>query len=164
MVVSHRGTVLERMADKATRVITIDAPGQACFDVAVDFERYPEWAGDIKEVTVAERDPEGRGVVVRFRTAAFGRSTSYTLRYDYAEAPKVLSWVEVEGDLTSTLDGAYVFADISAGGAPVTEVTYHLEAQLKLPIPGFVKRRAEGRIMHTALRQLKARVEAAHAE
>jgi hypothetical protein len=35
-----------------------------------------------------------------------------------------------------------------------------LEAELKVPIPGFIKRRAEGRIMHTALRQLKARVEA----
>lgn len=154
------------MADQATQVIVIDAVPQACFDVAMRFEQYPEWAGDIKDVTVDERDAGGRGVLVRFRTAAFGRSTSYTLRYDYAEAPKVLSWVEVAGDLTSKLDGAYIFADTTVagpGGAsrPATEVTYHLEAELKLPIPGFVKRRAEGRIMHTALRQLKARVEAA---
>ena len=148
------------MAEHATQVITIAAPPQACFAVAVEFERYPEWAGDIKEVTVSERDDEGRGVLVRFRTAAFGRSTSYTLRYDYSEAPKVLSWVEVEGDLTSKLDGAYMFAETSASSSgPVTQVTYDLEAQLKLPIPGFVKRRAEGRIMHTALRQLKTRVE-----
>ena len=27
-----------------------------------------------------------------FRAAAFGRSTSYTLAYDYAEAPHVLAW------------------------------------------------------------------------
>jgi ribosome-associated toxin RatA of RatAB toxin-antitoxin module len=151
------------LADQATQVIVIDAPPQACFDVATDFERYPDWAGDVKEVTVIERDPEGRGVLVQFRTAAFGRSTSYTLRYDYSEAPNALSWVEVEGDLTSRLDGTYVFAETAAVSRPATEVTYHLEAQLKLPIPGFVKRRAEGRIMHTALRQLKARVEAAHA-
>jgi len=151
------------MADTATQVIVIDAPPQACFGVATEFERYPEWASDIKEVTVVERDDEGRGLVVRFRTAAFGRSTSYTLRYDYGEAPQVLSWVEVEGDLTSRLDGAYVFAETAGGQGPATEVTYHLEAQLKLPIPGFVKRRAEGRIMHTALRELKSRVEAAHA-
>ena len=148
------------MAEHATQVIAIAASPQACFDVAVDFERYPEWAGDIKDVTVSERDDEGRGVLVRFRTAAFGRSTSYTLRYDYSEAPKVLSWVEVDGDLTSKLDGAYIFAEMTGDGPePATEVTYHLEAELKLPIPGFVKRRAEGRIMHTALRELKARVE-----
>ena len=151
------------MTDTATQVIVIDAPAQPCFEIATEFERYPEWASDIKEVTVVERDAEGHGLVVRFRTAAFGRSTSYTLRYDYAEAPQVLSWVEVEGDLTSRLDGAYVFAETAGAHGPTTEVTYHLEAQLKLPIPGFVKRRAEGRIMHTALRELKARVEAAHA-
>ncbi len=148
------------MADHATQVIVIDAPPQACFDVAVEFERYPEWAGDVKQVDVRERDADGRGLLVHFRTAAFGRSTSYTLRYDYSEAPHALSWVEVEGDITNRLDGTYVFDDRTIDGEPATEVTYHLEAELKLPIPGFVKRRAEGRIMHTALRHLKARVEA----
>jgi len=157
------------MAEQATKVIVIDARPEACFDVAIEFERYPEWAGDIKAVTVEERDALGRGVLVRFRTAAFGRSTSYALRYSYDEAPTVLSWVEVEGDITSKLDGAYVFAPLassdssSSGSASSdgTEVTYHLEAELKVPIPGFVKRRAQSRIMHAALRQLKDRVEAA---
>jgi uncharacterized membrane protein len=144
------------MVDQATQAIVIAAPADACFAVAAAFENYPEWVGDIKEVTVHERDAAGRGTLVRFRTAAFGRSTSYTLRYDYSHAPTTLSWVEVTGDLTSKLDGAYVFE----AGDDGTAVTYHLEAELKFPIPGFVKRRAEGRIMHTALRQLKARVEA----
>jgi uncharacterized membrane protein len=153
------------MTDQATQVILIDAPLQSCFDVATQFERYPEWAKAIKAVNVLERDAEGRGARVQFRTAGFGRSMSYTLRYDYSDAPHRLAWEEVEGDLTSRLDGAYVFADVSGdtGGSPATEVTYHLEAELKLPIPGFVKRRAEGLIMHTALRDLKARVEAAYA-
>ena len=145
------------MTEKATQEIIIGAPPQACFDVAIEFERYPEWVGDIKEVTVLERDADDRATRVRFRTAGFGRSTSYELEYDYSEAPNVLSWVEVEGDLTSKLDGAYIFTEREGVG---TEVTYHLEAELKFPIPGFIKRRAEGRIMHIALRQLKARVEA----
>ena len=46
------------MAEQATQVITISAPPRACFDVAIDFERYPDWAGDIKDVTVSERDRE----------------------------------------------------------------------------------------------------------
>jgi hypothetical protein len=124
--------------------------------VATDFVRYPEWAADIKEVTVLERDDQDRALRVRFRTAGFGRSTSYELRYNYSRAPLELSWVEVAGDLTSKLDGAYVFDEREGIG---TQVTYHLEAELKFPIPGFIKRRAEGRIMHIALRELKARVE-----
>jgi uncharacterized membrane protein len=153
------------MADHATQVMVIDAPPLRCFEVAQDFERYPEWAADIKSVTVLEQDDQGRGMRVQFRAAAFGRSTSYTLEYDYSEAPKVLSWVQVVGDLTNKLDGEYIFADtvvpatLANGEHPGTEVTYHLLAELKLPIPGFVKRRAEGRIVHTALRELKARVE-----
>jgi hypothetical protein len=35
-----------------------------------------------------------------------------------------------------------------------------LTVDLTVPLPGFVKRRAEGRIMHTALKELKARAEA----
>jgi ribosome-associated toxin RatA of RatAB toxin-antitoxin module len=147
------------MPDQATQVMVIAAPPQRCFDVARDFERYPEWAADIKSVSILERDAEGRGVRVRFRAAAFGRSTSYTLQYDYSRAPMELAWVQVVGDLTKRLDGAYIFSDASTDGDSATEVTYHLVAELKLPIPGFIKRRAEGRIVHTALRELKARVE-----
>ena len=144
------------MPEQATERMTVEASPERCFDVAVDFDRYPEWAADIKSVTVDERDSDGRGTLVTFRAAAFGRSTSYTLRYDYSAAPHTLAWVQERGDITSRLDGEYVFDAATGGG---TDVTYHLVVELKVPIPGFVKRRAEGRIMGTALRELKARVE-----
>ncbi|MDQ1395746.1 MAG: hypothetical protein QOG64_1005 [Acidimicrobiaceae bacterium] len=143
------------MVDQATERMIIRATPARCYEVVTDFERYPEWAADIKAVQIVERDDDGRPTEVAFRAAAFGRSTSYTLRYDYGKAPTELSWVQVKGDLTSKLDGAYVF---EASGED-TEVVYHLVAELRVPIPGFVKRRAQGRIMHIALRELKARVE-----
>ncbi len=77
---------------------------------------------------------------------------------DINEAPKVLSWVQTRGDITSKLDGRYVFAPNGQGG---TEVTYHLEVEMKVPLPGFIKMRAQSRIMAIALRELKARVESA---
>ena len=150
------------LGEQATQQIVIEAPLQRCYDVAVDVERYPEWAGDIKEVVVAERDPEARPSVVRFRAAAFGRSTGYTLRYDYSGAPQRLSWVEVEGDITNRLDGTYEFVPLDDGQA--TQVTYHLEADLRIPLPSFVKRRAAVMITHAALHDLKARVEGARAK
>jgi ribosome-associated toxin RatA of RatAB toxin-antitoxin module len=143
------------VADQATEKTEVTASPQHCFEIVTDFEHYPEWAADIKHVSVLERDDQGRGTVVQYRAAAFGRSTSYTLRYDYAEAPSALSWVQEEGDLTSRLDGRYEFVPTADGA----EITYHLSVELKLPIPGFIKRRAEGRIVGTALRELKARVE-----
>jgi hypothetical protein len=36
---------------------------------------------------------------------------------------------------------------------------YHLEVEFRVPIPGFIKMRAQSRILGTALRELKARVE-----
>jgi uncharacterized protein YndB with AHSA1/START domain len=147
------------VADKATEHTTIAAPPARCFEAAVDFERYPEWARDIKQATVDQRDEEGRGIEVTYRAAAMGRSTSYTLRYDYAGAPERLSWELVRGDLTRRLDGTYVFRPAGDDGSS-TDVTYHLEVDLKLPLPGFVKRRAETIIIHTALRELKQYVEA----
>ena len=97
------------MADQATEHMSVAAPPERCFAVAADLERYPEWAADIKEVEVKERDDQGRPLLVTFRAAAFGRSTSYTLAYDYSDAPHTLAWKLTQGDITTKLDGSYVF-------------------------------------------------------
>ena len=64
---------------------------------------------------VGGRHQGGRGPAARrrragpprstFRAGAFGRSTSYTLSYDYSGAPRALAWKQTAGDLTSKLDG-----------------------------------------------------------
>jgi hypothetical protein len=147
------------VTDVATERMTIDAPPRTCYDVAIDFDAYPEWARGIKEVEVVTRDNQDRGTVVRFRAAAMGRSTTYLLGYDYGDAPGELSWRLLQGDITRKLDGRYVFGS-GAQGEETTDVVYELEVELVIPLPSFVKRRAEGLIMTQALPELKARVEA----
>ncbi|HET9689915.1 MAG TPA: SRPBCC family protein [Acidimicrobiales bacterium] len=148
------------MEEQVTERMLISGTPEHCFEVLTGFEHYPDWAADIKAVTVDERDDEGRAVRVTFRAAAFGRSTSYTLLYDYTDAPGQLSWIQVAGDITRRLDGSY---ELRPAGEGSTEITYRLTVDLVVPLPGFVKRRAEGRIMGTALRELKARVESTEA-
>lgn len=145
------------MSEHATQRTIIDATPEECFAVVTDFERYPEWATDVKQVTVERRDHDGRGGDVLYRAAAMGRSTTYTLRYYYGSNPLRVAWKLVEGDLTRKLDGEYEFVPVEDGQ---TEVVYHLEADLAVPMPGFVKRRAESRIIRTALEDLRRRVEA----
>jgi len=99
-------------------------------------------------------DAEGRALLVRFRAAAMGRSTTYTLAYDWDDAPRRLPWKLVSGDIQRVLDGAYEFTETDSG----TDVTYHLRVDLAIPLPGFVKRRAEARIISTALRELRDHV------
>ncbi len=145
------------MAQRATESITVDATPQRVYDVVTDFEHYDAWVSDLKRIEVLTRDEQGRGLEVEFRAAAFGRSTTYTLRYDYSQAPKQLSWRQVEGDLTETLNGQYRF---EADGDQ-TRVTYDLEVELLVPIPTFIKSRAAYRIQTQALRELKAQAERA---
>lgn len=144
------------MEEQVTERMVVRATPDHCYQVLTDFEHYPEWASDIKAVSIDERDEQGRPVQVTFRAAAFGRSTSYTLRYDYQGAPSRLAWHQVDGDVTRRLDGSYEISPTDDGSA---DVTYHLVVELKVPLPVFVKRRAEGRITYTALRELRARVE-----
>jgi ribosome-associated toxin RatA of RatAB toxin-antitoxin module len=144
------------VAEQATERMTVSASPERCFAVSADIGAYPLWAADIKEVTIDDRDDQGRPRLVTFRAAAFGRSTNYTLAYDYSGAPDVLAWVQTRGDITAKLDGRYVFTPTGDGG---TEVTYHLEVEMKVPLPGFIKMRAQSRIMSIALRDLKARAE-----
>jgi uncharacterized membrane protein len=143
------------MAERATEQITIDASPEELLGVLLDFERYPGWAADIKDVEVRERDDAGRGTLVAYRAAAMGQSARYTLAYDYSDIPDSMSWKLVEGSIMRVLDGSYTFEAQDSG----TLVTYLLEVDLIVPIPGFVKRRAEGKIMGTALRELKKYVE-----
>jgi uncharacterized membrane protein len=145
------------MAEQAREQTTIKATVEQCYRTLIDFESYPEWAGDLKQATVVSRDGDERPLVVEYRAAAMGRSTTYGLQYDYDQAPHRLGWELVYGDLERELDGHY---ELSEGTEPgTTEVVYELSVDLIVPIPGFVKRRAEARIIKTALLELKSRVE-----
>ncbi len=143
------------MAETATEYITIAAPPQRVWEVAADVEHYPDWAKDIKDVVVRSRDEQQRPLEVEFRASALGRSTHYTLAYDYADAPNALSWKMVKGDIQRAIEGAYHFGSDGHGG---TTVKYVLVVELASPLPGFVKRRAEVRILNT-IRELKVRAE-----
>ncbi|MEO9180094.1 MAG: SRPBCC family protein [Acidimicrobiales bacterium] len=143
------------MAQRATESIMVHATPQVVYDVVTDFENYDRWVSDLKRIDILVRDAEQRPVEIEFRAAAFGRSTTYTLRYDYSHAPAQLNWRQVEGDLTETLNGQYRFEEVEGA----TKVTYELEVELLVPIPTFIKSRAAYRIQTQALRELKAQAE-----
>ena len=142
------------MVDSGSESLVVSAGLDACFAMAIDFEKYPDWAHDVKQATVLARDTSGRPTVVEFRASALGRSTHYTLEYDYAHAPNKLSWHMSDGDIMRSIVGSYAFEPAGSG----TRITYDLAVELVIPLPGFVKRRAEMRILST-LKELKTRIE-----
>ena len=145
------------MTDTASERIKVEASADRCFDVAVDFESYPEWLRDVKEAKILDSDSEGRGLRVEYRAAALGKSVRYVLAYDYSGAPGEFSWHFEEGDMLRRLDGTYRFEPESPTS---TRVHYELAVELAMPLPGLLKRRAAGLIMGSALKELKKQVEA----
>jgi uncharacterized membrane protein len=142
------------MAEKVSDSIDIEANAQEIFDVTTDFETYPDWNANIKNVEVKESDEEGNPTRVWFEVDAKVRTVRYTLEYDYSNAPESLSWDLVDGDVKE-LSGSYGFDEFD----DVTEVTYELSIEPGFPLPGFMKRQAEKQIMKGALADLKKRVE-----
>ena len=63
----------------------------------------------------------------------------------------------VQGDIMRACDGMYTFTPSTADPG-WTDVEYSLSIELVVPLPGFVKRRAEVRILNT-VKELKARAE-----
>ncbi len=136
------------------RSVEIDAPPQACFDALTDFERLPEWQGAVKRINILERDEQGRGTVVEYEVDAKVKTVTYTLAYDYSEAPEAFSWSLLDGDVKE-ISGSYRFDEFD----DVTEVQYEARIDPGFPIPAFLKRQGEKQLAKAALQDLKKRVE-----
>lgn len=148
-----------RTATDSAEVSTlVSATPDACYAVAIDIATYPEWAHAIAAVEILDHDDQGRVATARFTAEAIGRRAQYVLRYDYSGAPHRLAWSQVDGDLTASVDGAYAFSP-SPDDPGATLVSYELSIGLVLPLPGFVKRRAEAKIVEAALGKFRRRVE-----
>jgi hypothetical protein len=151
------------MSEQAHEQIRVQASPALCFGYTADFEEYPSWAKDVKQIRVLERDERGRGTRVEFHVSAMGKHIHYVLAYDWSEAPSAFTWTLVEGEMLRALDGRYAFATADDGdGGPEesgTLVTYDLSIDLAIPMPGMLKRRAGALIVHNALQELKRAAE-----
>lgn len=142
------------MPASTTSSILIAAPRHDVMAVISDFPAYPEWATAVREAEVMARDDGGRASRVRFRLDAGMVKDTYVL--GYAWSGDAVSWDLAEaGSVISGMSGAYRLAD--RDGA--TKVTYELTVDVRVPMPGMVKRRAEKIIIDTALKGLKGRAE-----
>lgn len=142
------------MADSVKDSIDIEGDAERIFEVATDFETYPEWNSDIKKVEVKGTDEDGRPTEVWFEVDAKIKTLRYTLAYDYADAPDSFSWSLIDGDVKE-LSGSYSFDEFD----DVTEVTYETTIDPGFPVPGILKRQAQKTIAKGALEGLKKRVE-----
>ena len=142
------------MTESVKDSIDIEATAEEIFEVATDFEAYPEWNANIEQVEIRKSDPQGRPTEVWFEVDAKIKKVQYTLKYSYAGAPAKFSWKLLDGDVKE-LTGSYVFDEFD----DVTDVTYETAIDPGFKIPGPLKRQGERQIVKGALQDLKKRVE-----
>ena len=84
-------------------------------------------------------------------------TTSFSLRSDSAliRFADSVSWHLVEGQLLKAMDGSYELESSAKG----TKVTYALSVDVRMPMIGMFRRKAEKTIIDGALKDLKQRVE-----
>ncbi|MGB8652725.1 MAG: SRPBCC family protein [Mycobacteriales bacterium] len=141
------------MADQASSSITIDASPEAVLAVIKDIETYPDWANGISKAVVVEDGADGPAKAT-FSMSASGLSDDYTLLYDWQASG--VSWVLAEPTkLQKAQRGSY---ELTADGSR-TQVTYLLTMDIKVPMIGMMRRKAEKMIIDSALKELKKRVE-----
>jgi ribosome-associated toxin RatA of RatAB toxin-antitoxin module len=141
------------VADQASSSITIDAEPSAVLDVIRDVESYPDWTGGIAKAVVLEPGANGPKKVT-FSMNQSGLSDEYTLVYDW-QADGVEWSLAEPSKLQKTQKGSY---KLSESGSQ-TQVTYLLTMDIKVPMIGLMKRKAEKMIIDSALKELKKRVE-----
>lgn len=143
------------MAEQTESTITIAAARSEVMAVIADLPAYPSWNAEMKSVEVLRDGPDGRPAEVRFVLDAGAIKDTYSLAYEW-HGDESVRWHLVQGDMLTAMDGSYVLREVAGG----TEVTYRLLVDVKVPMIGMIKRKAEKVVVDRALKGLKKRVEA----
>ena len=144
------------MAEKTTQTIYIDADPETVMQVIADIDSYPEWISEYKEAEVQEKDADGNPKTARLVLDAAVLKDTMVMAYTWPADRQSVSWTLTSSSLLRSLEGSYRLAPKGSG----TEVTYELAVDLAVPMLGLLKRKAERRLIDTALKDLKKRVEA----
>ena len=134
----------------------IRAPIGLCFDVLVDFARYPEWFRMIRAARIEEADPSSGRWTVTYDLDAILKTIQYTLAYE-AKRPGRLTWKMVRGDLKA-IEGVYELVELEPG---LTEATCTQALDVGLWVPGPLRRTFEQSALSDSVRELKQAVEQA---
>ena len=149
------------MAESVSESIKINASPEEVMAVIADLAEYPNWSDGFTSVEIITTHGDGAA-----KDAAFSISTPvgkdvYEISYVWTGSESV-SWKlnadeagKPKSSMMKKLIGSYTLRPDGDG----TKVTYELEIDPKIPVMGFMKRKAAATIADQALNGLKKRVE-----
>lgn len=142
-------------SDAVRQTVVVAADSVTVMGIVADLDAYPQWQPDITDVEILETDDDGWARRARFEASAMGMTASFEL--EYAHTDTEVRWRLVNSDLLTRNDGSYMLVDQGDG---TTQVTYELDVDTSIAVPGFMRRQIANRVVSSALQGVKRRAEA----
>lgn len=117
-------------------------------------ERLPEWSGPHKSVEVLSTHDDGRPKQIRMSVSILGINDNQIVEYTFSGDDQV-SWTLVESDQQNSQQGSYTLSPSGSG----TKVRFELTIDPKVPLPGFLVKKAQKSALETASKGLTKFVE-----
>ncbi|MGH8902955.1 MAG: SRPBCC family protein [Egibacteraceae bacterium] len=142
-------------SDAVRQTVVVGADPATIMGIVADLDAYPQWQPDITDVEILETGDDGKARRARFEASAMGMTLSFELEYTYTDTG--VRWRLVDSDLLTRNDGSYTLVDQGDG---TTQVTYELDVDTSITVPGFMRRQIANRVVSSALQGVKRRAEA----
>ena len=149
------------MAESVSESVKINASPAEVMAVIANLEDYPNWSDGFTAVEIITTHDDGGPRDVSFAITTPVGKDSYELSYVWVGDESV-SWTlnsdeqgKPKSSMMKKLVGSYTLVPDGDG----TKVTYTLEIDPKIPMMGFMKKKAAATIVDQALNGLKKRVE-----
>lgn len=137
---------------EASTSIIIDVPPKVIYDVVFDFEKYPKFLSDVREVSLLEK--KDQNLVVDFEIQLI-KAIRYTLKVSGTPYKKI-AWQLVDGELFKKNDGCWMFQEV---GKWKTKATYSIDIEFGIFVPGMITKKLVGANLPTMIKRFKERAE-----
>ena len=138
---------------KAVAEIEINAPIKTVFDVVTDYEAYPDFLSDCKNVEVLKKTKTSAEVL--FEVSVI-KKIKYTLNMKF-KAPKKVTWSLVKGDFMKSNDGSWDLEEVKKG---VTKAIYSIEMNFGALVPSKITKALVSTNLPSMLKSFKKHIEA----
>ncbi|MBO0856055.1 MAG: SRPBCC family protein [Nocardia sp.] len=136
------------MRTKTDHRFIVDVDADQVNQALLAVDRIPEWSPSHKDVRVASRDAAGFPRRVYATVTTLNNSDRQVL--EYTCTPERISWEVVESAAGGGGQGWFDIEETDEG----TEVWYHSEIQLPIPVPGLLLKRSISRTYDEAVHNL----------
>lgn len=133
------------MAVSGAKEFQVEAAPANVMAAIAAVDRLPEWSSAHKKVIVESTHADGRPCRVRMTVSIMGINDEQVVDYSW-DGDTGMSWTLVESTQQNSQDGSYTLTPKGDG----TLVKFALTVDPKIPLPGFLLKKAQKMALETA--------------